>query len=86
MIRGYRWIKTAPDVWQFEGPSRSRHFHGMVNVHNDGRATFCALGGYSIYRYPEGITTEHGQGERDTVRLAKNEIESAVAAEVTDGK
>jgi hypothetical protein len=77
MIRGYRWIKTAPDVWMFEGPPKSRRFHGQVHVWEDGSAVFCLPGGYHA-SYSDGRTEEHGQGHRKTVRLAKDEIEAAV--------
>jgi hypothetical protein len=79
MIRGYRWIKTAPDVWQLEGPPNSRRFHGIVSVRDDGSATFCLPSGYDI-SWTDGRYEEHGQGERQTVRLAKDEVEKAVAA------
>lgn len=86
MIYGFRWIKTAPDVWQFEGPSGSRRFHGMVNVRRDGTATFALPGGYSVYRYPQNTDEEHGQGERPSVRVAKNEIEKHIRAAKTEGR
>jgi hypothetical protein len=77
MIYGYRWIKTAPDVWQYEGPPKSRRFHGEVHVRRDGSATFCTPGGYSV-AFSDGRHEEHGQGERQAVRVAKNEVEAAI--------
>jgi hypothetical protein len=77
MIRGYRWIKTAPDVWQLEGPPRSRRFHGMVQVQKYGAACFCLPGGsYTVHS--DGRAEENGQGYRTSVRLAKDEIEKHV--------
>lgn len=78
MIRGYRWIKTAPNVWQYEGPSGSRRFHGQVYCFRDGSASFCVPGGYATYSTVTDKHIEHGQGERATVRLAKDEIEKDV--------
>lgn len=79
MIRGYRWIKTAPDVWQIEGPPKSRRFHGMVHIWEDGSAVFSLPGG-SISSYSDGRVEEHGSGHRPTVRAAKDEIERHLSA------
>lgn len=77
MIHGYRWIKTASDVWQLEGPPKSRRFHGMVSFWADGSACFCVPGGWHA-SYSDGRQEEHGQGYRANVRLAKDEIERHV--------
>lgn len=77
MIHGYRWIKTAPDVWQFEGPPKSRRFHGLVYVWEDGSAIFSLPGG-TISSFSDGRVIEHGSGHRATVRIAKDEIELAI--------
>jgi hypothetical protein len=77
MIRGYRWIKTAPDVWMFEGPPKSRRFHGTVNVLEDGSAIFSIQGG-TISSYSDGRVVESGSGHRPSVRAAKDEVEAVV--------
>ncbi len=77
MIRGYRWIKTAPDVWMFEGPPKSRRFHGQVHTWEDGSAIFCMPGG-SISSYSDGRVVEHGSWHRPTVRKAKDEVEAVI--------
>jgi hypothetical protein len=86
MIRGYRWIKTAPAIWQFEGPPKSRRFHGQVREHGDGRAAFCLPGGFASYSTVDKVHREHGQGERDTVRAAKDEIEKSVTVAKAEGR
>ena len=60
MKRGYRWVNTGYDAWQFEAPPASRRFHGAVKVLGDGTASFSVGGVY---------------GERGTVRAAKDEVE-----------
>lgn len=83
MVKGYRWIKTAPDVWQFEGPPKSRRFHGMVFERDDDTASFCLPGGYTVSAITDGNrwygeAKEFGAGERGSVRAAKDEVEKQV--------
>jgi hypothetical protein len=73
-MKRFRWVKTAPEIWQLESPPESKRFHGTVCELSNGRATFCLPWGWwvwSAHRKAE----EHGHGQRDSVSLAKDEVE-----------
>lgn len=78
MVKGYRWIKTSHRVWMFEGPPKSRRFHGNVSVWEDGTAIFSVQGG-TISSYSDGRVVESGSGHRSSVRAAKDEVEAIVS-------
>lgn len=69
MIRGYRWILTGRNVWQLEGPPKSRRFHGCVS-------------GYSghDFRWHTGYAEQYEQGEVTSKRRGQDEVEKRVAA------
>lgn len=79
MIRGYRWIKSTPDLWMYEGPAGPpRRFHGLVRILEGGSALFCVPAAGPLLIYSAGGLVECTSGYRATVRRAKDEVEKLI--------